>query len=33
MKITVVQKASTVRKPQNYCPWVADNNGSQDKKN
>lgn len=24
MKITVIQKASTVRKPQNFCPWVAD---------
>jgi len=27
MKITVIQKASTVRKPQNYCPWVADSDG------
>jgi hypothetical protein len=24
MKITVIKKASTVRKPQNFCPWVAD---------
>jgi hypothetical protein len=24
MKITVVKKASTVRKPQNFCPWVSD---------
>jgi len=27
MKITVIQKASTVRKPQNYCPWIADADG------
>jgi hypothetical protein len=24
MKITVVNKASTVRKPQNFCPWLSD---------
>ena len=24
MKITVIKKASTVRKPQNFCPWVTD---------
>jgi hypothetical protein len=24
MKITVIKKASTVRKPQNFCPWVSD---------
>jgi len=24
MKITVIQKASPVRKPQNFCPWVID---------
>ena len=24
MKITIIQKASTVRKPQNFCPWVTD---------
>ena len=24
MKITVIKKAATERKPQNYCPWVVD---------
>ncbi len=24
MKITVIKKASNVRKPQNFCPWVID---------
>ena len=24
MKITVIKKATTTRKPQNYCPWVVD---------
>jgi hypothetical protein len=24
MKITVIKKASTTRKPQNYCPWLVD---------
>jgi len=24
MKITVIKKASTSRKPQNFCPWVSD---------
>jgi hypothetical protein len=24
MKIAVIKKASTVRKPQNFCPWVSD---------
>ena len=24
MKITVIQKASTTRKPQNFCPWISD---------
>jgi hypothetical protein len=24
MKITVIKKASTTKKPQNYCPWVSD---------
>ena len=24
MKITVIKKASTTRKPQNFCPWVVD---------
>ena len=33
MKIRVIQKASPVRKPQNFCPWVSDSDGTQDKKN
>ena len=24
MKITVVKKATSTRKPQNYCPWMID---------
>ena len=24
MKIKVIQKAATVRKPQNFCPWISD---------
>ncbi len=24
MKITVIKKATTTRKPQNFCPWVSD---------
>jgi len=24
MKITVIKKASTTKKPQNYCPWISD---------
>jgi hypothetical protein len=24
MKITVITKAATERKPQNYCPWAVD---------
>jgi hypothetical protein len=24
MKITVIKKASTTKKPQNFCPWVTD---------
>ena len=23
MKITVINKASTIRKPQNFCPWIV----------
>jgi hypothetical protein len=26
MKITVIKKAASVRKPQNFCPWVIDEN-------
>lgn len=24
MKITVIKKAATTRKPQNYCPWMVE---------
>ena len=24
MKITVIKKAATTRKPQNFCPWIID---------
>lgn len=24
MKITVIKKAATTRKPQNYCPWAIE---------
>ena len=24
MKITVIKKAASTKKPQNYCPWVVD---------
>ena len=24
MKITVIKKAATTRKPQNFCPWVTE---------
>jgi hypothetical protein len=33
MKITVIKKASTTRKPQNFCPWVVEDNSPQEKKN
>jgi hypothetical protein len=26
MKITVIKKATATRKPQNFCPWVIDDN-------
>jgi hypothetical protein len=28
MKITVIKKAATTRKPQNFCPWLVDDNGA-----
>jgi len=31
MKITIIKKATTTRKPQNFCPWIADD--FSDKKN
>lgn len=24
MKITVIKKATSTRKPQNFCPWLVD---------
>jgi hypothetical protein len=24
MKITVIKKATTTKKPQNFCPWASD---------
>lgn len=24
MKITVIKKSASIRKPQNFCPWVVD---------
>jgi hypothetical protein len=27
MKITVIKKAASIRKPQNFCPWVVDDSG------
>jgi hypothetical protein len=32
MKITIVKKAETIRKPQNFCPWVIDEEGGSPKK-
>ena len=31
MKITIVKKADTVRKPQNFCPWIIDDGGKNEK--
>ena len=28
MKITVINKAKTNSKPQNFCPWYVDDGGS-----
>jgi hypothetical protein len=28
MKITVINKAQTVRKPQNFCPWYIEDEGT-----
>lgn len=27
MKITVINKAKSTRKPQNFCPWYIDDEG------
>ena len=32
MKVTIVKKATTTRKPQNYCPWVVEEGAPQEKK-
>jgi hypothetical protein len=31
MKIIVVKKADTIRKPQNFCPWIIDDSGKNEK--
>jgi hypothetical protein len=28
MKINVIKKAATTRKPQNFCPWVVEDGGA-----
>jgi hypothetical protein len=28
MKITVIKKAATTRKPQNFCPWIVEDDGA-----
>ena len=30
MKITVINKAVTTKKPSNYCPWVMDESVKKD---
>jgi len=32
MKITVIKKASTTKKPQNFCPWLIEDNPYEPKK-
>ncbi len=32
MKITVIKKAATTRKPQNFCPWVVEEGAIVEKK-
>ena len=31
MKIRIVKKADTIRKPQNFCPWIIDDGGKNEK--
>jgi len=31
MKITVIKKAAATRKPQNFCPWIIDDSGKNEK--
>ena len=33
MKITVIQKKTGTKKPQNWCPWVVDDYAVVEKKN
>jgi hypothetical protein len=33
MKITVIKKATTTKKPQNFCPWIMDDFTGDEKKN
>jgi hypothetical protein len=33
MKITVIKKATSKSKPQNFCPWIIEDTSPQDKKN
>jgi hypothetical protein len=33
MKITVISKAATERKPQNFCPWAVDDSAPTSKTN
>jgi hypothetical protein len=30
MKITVINKATTSKKPSNYCPWIMDESAKKD---
>jgi hypothetical protein len=32
MKITVIKKASSTKKPSNYCPWLIDDSPVDTKK-
>jgi len=32
MKLTVIKKATTTRKPQNFCPWIVEGGSPQDKR-
>ena len=31
MKITVINKAVTTKKPSNYCPWVMDDSPEEER--
>ena len=32
MKINVIKKAASTKKPQNFCPWVIEDGAPQDEK-